>query len=418
MLEGDTIRGSTRIVSPPGAWTTPWHLWIIDEAEVLDARDGEGRALAHVQHAHNLFVEAPRDGRLDLRFQLADDDLLSRSEEGDLALFNFHLPSSTERSSSTLTIRGFPEDRTWIGGDASLEAGVLRARWADTNRWSLIGLAGPIARETRGALEIVTGERHRDRHTAILDRAAATWAIAEPLGLSEPQRQLVYTPSGFSFSGVQLLLAAYALDEPGWAHVVGHEIGHNWFSADRGLAEAAAAWIATWVDDPDGTKTSAWYTGWLDSEPRCALLAPHAYGSLAEMHGGGLILTMLEDRIGRAETLAVLRAAATWWDVVDAVERGHPGEGRALEAWLSAERWPTLEGQITSETLWIEETTETGLSGTLSALLTYADGRSDRLPVRFGPGGAPLVLPPDVERVWLDPSQRLPVVLPETVLFP
>ncbi len=224
---------------------------------------------------------------------------------------------------------------------------------------------------------------------------------------------------------------------------VTHELAHGWWggkvpSAAAALAngqwnESFAEYSSAWGLDPVGARDlrQKWSTGYaaLDASADRPMSKVGTLSAKWDLHHavtyekGALVLTALEDRLGRTKMLSFLNAfvrdragqASTWTDVLAVLEREAGAEDAAwLRKWIESVGAPAFR---------VEGLTRSGARLTGSVVQGESDfagsvelgfyGGTELLGttwVDFGPGATPFTVraPRSTDRVALDPNHRLP----------
>lgn len=329
----------------------------------------------------------------------------------------------TDRDPSLLLLDDAPVSRTWSAGGAELEllasAPLSLDDCAPAFERIVARLAplGPIGKVRVLAVPAVFGRHGRRAGDLVLLLRTKLLDLCTPerAGSAEVRR-----------------------NRDDAVTLVAHELAHGWFgrrvrAADDEAAawwESAAEYVSSWTLDDDAA--AALRRGWLEGYAEQAHRDLFAMAQRIPTQGplrdalsynkGALLLTALEDRIGRDRVAAVLRhlvasrdgELGSWLDVVAATQEvAGSAAARWLHAWLFAVGAPELS--ITDL-----ETSPSHLSFTIAqdstfdATIDVALMRGDtllahsRVPLS-GPR-TPVILdrPPGTGRIVLDPWSRLP----------
>jgi len=220
--------------------------------------------------------------------------------------------------------------------------------------------------------------------------------------------------------------------------LVAHELAHGWFghrvrAADdeaAGWWEAAAEYVSSWA--LDDVAAAELRRGWLDDYAEQAHRDVFAMAQRVPTEGalrdalsydkGALLLTALEDTIGRDRVAAVLRhliasrdgELGSWLDLVAATQEVAGSTAASwLHRWLFAAGAPELsiaDLRPSAGKLAFSIVQDADFAATLDVALFHGDRllTHARVPLSGLRTPVTLDLPPTADRLVLDPWSRLP----------
>jgi hypothetical protein len=329
-------------------------------------------------------------------------------------------------------------------------SGRIRARFTATGleRFPLVGAAHytTTSFEHRGVrVDLALWPRHAaglERVAAAVRAALDAYTVLGPFPRDRFRIALGGTDGGTTALAFHSLISLghAALDGEHLTATVAHELAHVWFGIDvrdpaGRWAEAVASYLTQWAVPERTARDLRW--SWAVAYEQLPLHREVALAGTAEPAGdegirralfygrGALVLTALEDRIGRASMARVLRRLhadaagerATWAEVI-AATRVAAGDEHAdwLERWTAAPGAPDLAwrevtrrgSSITAQLVQLgpelyDGQVEVGFTGDAGEVLAVHT-------VRFAEARTAVSLTAPAEARWLiiDPRHRLP----------
>jgi hypothetical protein len=342
---------------------------------------------------------------------------------GDDGWVTERLAGLTDRDPSLLLLDDAPDARTWSSGGTELEllaAAPLSLDDCAPAFERIVARLAPIG--ALGKVRILAVPAVFGRH----GRRAGDLVIllrSKLLDLCTPADSASAEVRGSRDDAVAL---------------VAHELAHGWFgrrvrAADDEAAawwESAAEYVSSWaVDDVAAAELRR---GWLEDYAEQAHRDLFAMAQRIPTHGplrdalsydkGALLLTALEDRIGRDRVAAVLRhlvasrdgELGSWLDVVAATQEvAGSAAARWLHAWLFTVGAPELsitDLRTTASHLSFTITQDSTFDATIDVALLRGDTllAHSRVPLTGPRTAVTLEHPAGTDRIVLDPWSRLP----------